>query len=71
MLPGVLPPLLLLLTLFWAELGAALGIGPPALGVLFCWLYGADPGAELGGVACCCWLEPLELVAPALLEGCS
>lgn len=37
LLPGVLPPLLLVM-LFWPELGGALGMGPPPPGVLFCWL---------------------------------
>lgn len=34
LLPGVLLPLLLLLRLFWLELGGWFGIEPP--GVLFC-----------------------------------
>ena len=34
LLPGVLPPLLVML--FWAELGGALAIWPPEPGVLFC-----------------------------------
>lgn len=35
LLAGVLPPLLV--KLFWAELGGALGMGHPP-GALFCWL---------------------------------
>lgn len=49
-----------------------MGMGPPVPTVLFCWLYGVDPGAELGGVdCCCCWFEVLELGVFVLLEGCS
>lgn len=69
LLPGVLPPLLLVI-LFGPEFGAALDIDPVLPGVLFCWLYGVPPGVECGGVDCGCWLELLEFGVFVLLEGC-